>query len=463
MTSATFSNASESLQALTERLLSRAERAKALNIFIHIAREQALEHALMQDAKTPTSELPLRGLPIVVKDNIDVAGMPTTAGSPAVHHMAVRSATAIERLTQAGALVLGKVNLHELCFGITSNNAANGPVRNPYAPDRISGGSSGGTAAAIAAGLAPAGIGSDTGGSMRIPAALCGVVGMRPSTGRWPSDGVLKISDTRDTLGPMGRRVQDCALLDAVVCNEANTLETIALKGLRLGVPQALIDQGLDAGTQQAMRKLFSRLQAEGVQLITCDLGMDTAEFDHVGMVIAMYESVVCMERYFKERNMPFDGANVTSKIASPDVRGIFEHILTPGTRDEAAYKHAVNVQRPRLQQAYADCFKRHAIEAMIFPTTPLCAALIGQDDEVLLNGQSVPTFPTYTRFMATGSLAGQPGITVPMGRDAQGLPLGIALDAPAGSDRRMLAIAQAIEAVIGPVSEPIPAAQTAY
>ena len=460
MTSAVSSNFSfASAQALTEHLLKRAEQAKASNIFIHLAREQALQQARIQDTQAATSQLPLRGLPIVVKDNVDVAGMPTTAGSPSVHHLATKSATAIERLIQAGAVVLGKVNLHELCFGITSNNAANGPVRNPYAQSRISGGSSGGTAAAIAAGLAPAGIGSDTGGSMRIPAALCGVVGMRPTTGRWPSDGVLKISDTRDTLGPMGRTVQDCALLDAVVCNEAHSLEAIPLKGLRLGVPQALIDQGLEPAMRQAMRSLFARLQAEGVQLITCDLGIDAAEFDQVGMVIAMYESVVCMERYFKERNMPFDGAKVISKIASLDVRGIFEHILSPGTRDEAAYKQAVNVQRPRLQQAYADCFKRHAIEALIFPTTPLAAAPIGQDDEVVLNGQYVPTFPTYTRFLATGSLAGQPGITVPMGCDPQGLPLGIALDAPAGSDRRMLAIAQAIEAVI----EPIPAAPAAY
>ena len=438
-------------QALTGYLLQRADQTQAICAYIHIAKEQAQQQALQCDALQNTAgQQLLRGLPLVVKDNVDVYRMPTTSGSKAFYHLATRSASAVERLQQAGAVVLGKVNLHELCFGITSNNAAYGAVRNPYAPDHIAGGSSGGTAAAIAAGLAPAGIGSDTGGSLRIPAALCGVVGFRPTTGRWPSDGVAKISTTRDTLGPMGRTVADCALLDAVVCGDEVALPPIALKGLRIGVPQTMYAQPVDAQIKLAIKAVFAQLKAAGVELIPCDLGIDEAACDHAGMVVATYESVPCIESYLTERGLPFDPVQFTAKIASPDVRGIFESLIAPGARDEAAYLQALNVQRPLVQRAYANCFAQHAIEALIFPTTPLPATPIGPGDEVLLGGQSVPAFPAYTRYVAAGSFSGQPGISLPMGCTAQGLPMGIALDGPAGSDRRVLAIAQAIESLIG-------------
>ncbi len=432
-------------QTLTQYLLQRADQTKAMNAYIHIAKDRALQQA----AAVKPGQL-LGGLPIVVKDNVDVQGMPTTSGSPAFSHLAKRSASAVERLTQAGAVVLGKANLHELCFGITSNNAAYGAVRNPYAPDHISGGSSGGTAAAIAAGLAPAGIGSDTGGSLRIPAALCGVVGFRPTTGRWASDGVAKISETRDTIGPMGRTVADCALLDAVVCGDAVVLPTVALKGLRIGVPNTIFAQAVDTQVKHATEAVFAKLKAAGVELIPCDVGIDEAACDHAGMVVATFESVPCIESYLKERGLTFDPAQFTAKIASPDVRGIFESLIVPGARNEQAYTEALNVQRPLVQQAYAKCFAQYAIEALIFPTTPLPATPIGPSDQVMLNGQSVPAFPAYTRYVAAGSFSGQPGISLPMGCTAQGLPMGIALDGPVGADRRVLAIAQAIESLIG-------------
>ncbi len=455
-TLAWLSDGSGRAAALTEHLLQRAEQTKTSGAYIHTARAQALAHANRCDAsKAMPADLVLRGLPIVVKDNIDVAGMPTTSGSPAIHHLATRSASAIDRLEQAGAVVLGKTNLHEMCFGITSNNAAYGPVRNPYVPDHISGGSSGGTAAAIAAGLAPAGIGSDTGGSMRIPAALCGVVGLRPSTGRWPSDGVLKISHTRDTLGPMGRTVADCALLDAIVCGESAVLPAVSLQGLRLGVPQTLFWQGLDPEMERAGQAVLHQLKAAGVQLVPCDLGIDVAACDHAGMVVAVYESLVCLEAYLSSRQLPFDAAKIAAQVASPDVRGIFEDLLKPEVRDAADYARALQVQRPLLRQAYAQCFERHTIEALIFPTTPLAASPIGQDEEVMLCGKSVPAFPTFTRQLACGSFAGQPGISIPMGLNTQGLPLGIALDGPVLSDRRLLAIAQAIQTLIGFIPPP--------
>jgi indoleacetamide hydrolase len=444
---------SSRVATLTEALLQRAERSAASGIYIHIARDQAMLQAHQLGLQVQReSDLPLHGLALVVKDNIDVAGMPTTSGSPVLqHHVPKTSASAVARLMDAGAIVLGKVNLHELCFGITSNNAAYGPVRNPHAPTHIAGGSSGGTAAAIAAGLAPAGIGSDTGGSLRIPAALCGVVGFRPTPGRWPSDGVVKISDTRDTLGPMGRTVADCALLDAVVCNEPVELEKITLKGLRLGVPKALFWQNLDPEVARAAQAVLAKLTTAGAILVDCDLAIDEQTCTQAGMVVAMFESLICLENYMLGHQLPFDAAQITARIASPDVRGIFESLISPQRPPASAYEDALKVQRPALRQVYADCFKRHQIEALLFPTTPLPATPIGQDDTVMLAGQPVSTFLTYTRNVAPGSFGGQPGITVPMGRTAAGLPMGIALDGPVGADRRLLAVANALQALLGP------------
>jgi indoleacetamide hydrolase len=435
--------------------LARADAARQLNAYIHIERDAA---SLASVSFGPSQ--PLRGWPVVVKDNIDVAGMPTTAGSRSLlGHVPKRSASAIARLQQAGAVVLGKTNLHEFCFGITSNNAAFGPVRNPYAPDRIAGGSSGGTAAAIAAGLAPAGIGSDTGGSMRIPAALCGVVGFRPSTGRWPSDGVVKISTLRDTLGPMAHSVADCALLDAVVCGEALELIAASLAGVRIGVPRRGFWQPLEASMNAAAEAALVALAAAGAVLVECDVGIDDAECSQAGMVIALTETFESLEQYLSQHGLPFDPVAITAQVASPDVRGIFNILLEArGQRtgaSTAAYLHAVQVQRPALQKSYSDCFARHRIEALIYPTTPLPAALIGEDDTVMFCGVATPTFPIFTRNVGPGSVAGLPGISVPMGCNAAGLPLGIALDGPAGSDRRLLALAMAVQALMPEMPKP--------
>src|SRR5262249_37847638 len=176
----------------------------------------------------------LDGVPLIIKDNIDTADYPTTAGTPALaRHRPKQNAAVVTRLIDAGALVLGKANVQELAFGPTSTNAAFGPVHNPYDATRIPGGSSGGTGAAVAARLAPAGLGTDTGGSIRVPASLCGVVGFRPSMLRWPQAGIVPISHTRDTAAPLARSVADCALLDGAVTGGASGIAAADLPGLR--------------------------------------------------------------------------------------------------------------------------------------------------------------------------------------------------------------------------------------
>jgi Asp-tRNA(Asn)/Glu-tRNA(Gln) amidotransferase A subunit family amidase len=259
-----------SAQALVEALLDRCARAVPLNAFISLDPDAVRAAARNADQRRQRGERlgPLHGVPIVLKDNFDTVDFPTTAGTPALAaHRPTRNAPVVQRLLNAGAFILGKANMQELAFGPTSNNAAFGPVRNPYDHSRIPGGSSGGTAAAVAARLAPAGLGTDTGGSVRVPASLSGVVGFRPTTLRWPQDGIVPISHTRDTAAPIARCVADCVLLDGVVTGGATSLSPIRLEGLRLGVPRGHFWEDLDAEVEAILADALARLAAAGVVL----------------------------------------------------------------------------------------------------------------------------------------------------------------------------------------------------
>src|SRR5215831_9890065 len=214
-------NGALTAEALAEALLRRCAAAAPLNAFISLEPDRVRVAARGADQQRQRGDRlgPLHGVPLALKDNIDTADYPT-AGTPGLAaHRPKRNAPIVQRLLDAGALILGKANLQELAYGPTSNNAAFGPVHNPYDPTRIPGGSSGGTAAAVAARLAPAGLGTDTAGSVRVPGSLCGVTSFRPSTLRWPQAGIVPISHTRDTAAPMARSVADCVLLDGVVAD----------------------------------------------------------------------------------------------------------------------------------------------------------------------------------------------------------------------------------------------------
>ena len=195
---------------------------------------------------------PLHGLPIPVKDSLNTRDYPTTAGTPALRGFRpAQNAPLIDALLGAGAIVLGKTNLHELSYGWTSNNLAFGAVHNPYDPARIPGGSSGGTAAAVAAHMAPLGVAEDTEGSIRVPAALCGIAGFRPTTGRYSTQGAVPISVLFDQAGPHARSVADIALFDAVAAADHQPLTALALSGVRLAVARGYFWTGLDAEVEQ--------------------------------------------------------------------------------------------------------------------------------------------------------------------------------------------------------------------
>ena len=397
----------------------------------------------------------LHGIPLALKDNLDTAAMPTTGGTPGLRgHRPARNGAVVQKLLDAGAIVFGKTNLHELAYGITNNNAAFGAARNPYDPARIPGASSGGVGVAVAARMAPGGIGSDTGGSVRIPAALCGIVGFRPTTGRWSQAGIVPISHTRDTAGPMARSVADCELLDNVVTGSRASAPR-SLRGLRLGVPRAHFWEPLDREVARLMEGVLATLKDAGAVLVEGDIP-DVGRLDNeAGFPIALYETVADLDAYLAGHGSPMRYRELVAQCASPDVAGLLQSLHGEGAIPEAAYRHALTSLRPQLQAAYRDHFKRHDVVAVVFPTTPLPAALIGEDETVDMNGARVPTFATFIRNTSPGSVAGIPGISLPAAMTRAGLPLGLELDGPEGSDAELLAIARAVEAVLPKMPAP--------
>ena len=446
-----------SAEAYAEALLARAAAGAALNAFIHHDPAQVRADAHAADATRARSATlgALHGIPLALKDNLDTAAMPTTGGTPGLRgHRPAKNGAVVQKLLDAGAIVFGKTNLHELAYGITNNNAAFGAARNPYDPSRIPGASSGGVGVAVAARMAPGGIGSDTGGSVRIPAALCGIVGFRPTTGRWSQAGIVPISHTRDTAGPMTRSVADCMLLDAVVTG-SRAAASVSLKGLRLGVPRAHFWAPLDAEVARLMEGVLAALKEAGAVLVEADIP-DVGRLDaEAGFPIALYETVVDLDAYLAGHGSPMKYAQLVAQCASPDVAGLLQSLHGEGAIPEAAYRHALTVLRPQLQAAYRDHFKQQGIAALVFPTTPLAAAPIGDDETVDMNGERVPTFPTFIRNSSPGSVAGIPGISLPAAMTKTGLPLGLELDGPEGSDATLLAIAQAVESMLPKMPAP--------
>ncbi len=457
-----------SAEVYVTTLLARAEAMKDLNALITLNTTGALTAARNIDAmrKAGTALPALAGLPIVVKDNINTRDLPTTGGTPALRNVQpTANAPSLQKLIDAGVIVLGKANLHELAFGITSTNLASfaGPVKNPYDKTRIPGGSSGGTAASIAARIAPAGLGTDTGGSSRVPAALCGIVGLRPSVGNGGAQrrytdthAVVPISHTRDTVGPMGRTVADVALLDSVITGRALP-GIIGLKGLRIGVP-ASFWAGLDTQLSAVMAAAKAKLAGAGVVFVDVDTVGLTALNNNVSFQIALHEPINDIPAYLAATGVTgITVADIAAQVASPDVKGAFGAIL--GDVFGGVYADAINVYRPQMQTLYASYFADNALDAMMFPTTILPAATIdavnGSSTVSVNGGPPVDEFGAYIRNTDPGSNAGIPGLSIPAGLTAGGLPVGLELDGPLGSDDKLLGIGMAVEALLGTLSAP--------
>jgi mandelamide amidase len=452
------SGATTSVAIVTE-LLARAEANAGLNAFITVNAEGAMARAAELDELRQRGELlgPLHGLPLVVKDNIHVAGLPNTAGTPGLAgYMPVDDNAVVAALRDAGAIILGKTNLHELAFGITSDNGAYGSVGNPFNPAMFAGGSSGGTAAAISSGITPAGLGTDTGGSVRIPAALTGIVGFRPTTGRYDSTAVTPISHTRDTVGVMARSVGDVILMDSVIAPAGDGIDAAAAGDIRLGVPRAYYFDNVDAQAAAVIKAALDKLVAAGVTLVDVDPTDVGSLNERSAFPIALAEVVEDLPAYLAEYDTGADFASIAAGAASPDVQGLFGMLGTPeGQIPEEVYAGAM-AAKEEMRVLFRDYFADNDLDGMIFPTTLLPARPIeGSLETVELNGSQVPTFPTYIHNTDPASIAALPGISLPVGVTADGMPVGLEIDGPEGSDRALLSLAALLEDIVGFAARP--------
>lgn len=449
-----------SAETYATALLARCGQGAHLNSFINFDAEQVLAQARAADARRAAGKPIglLHGLPMPVKDSVNTADYPTTGGTNALRNFRPSSdASCVALLRQAGAIVLGKTNLHELSFGWTSTNAAFGAVRNPHDPTRIPGGSSGGTAAAVAAGMAPLGVAEDTAGSIRVPAALCGLFGFRPTTGRYPNAGVVPMTALFDQVGPHARCIDDILLFDAVMTGEPASVAPVPLAGLRLGLDRDFFFSGLDPDVAQAAADIIAVLEAAGVVMVDVHLPDLQALVDAASVPIIFHDFLPSLTAYLAAHNALLSLAELSAQVASPDVQAAVGLCTPISATPDAAYVAARDHHRRTLQQVMSACFADHDIAALLFPTTLVPATPIGDDRTVRINGVDVPFANAIGRNILPGSTAGLPGLVMPCGLGrSSGLPMSIELDGPAGSDRALLAVGMAIATLLPPMPAPL-------
>ncbi len=441
-------------------LLGRCTAGKALNAFITLEPERVLEAARGCDRERLAGKKPgaLFGLPIPVKDSVNTAEYRTTAGTPALREFRPKADAPLVRTLRAnGAIVLGKTNLHELSYGWTSNNQAFGPVHNPHDPTRIPGGSSGGTAAAVAARMAPLGVAEDTEGSIRVPAAFCGLAGFRPTTGRYPTHACVPISPLFDQVGPHARSVADLVLFDSVVAGDSSSLPSVSLRGLRLGVVRDYWFTDLDPEVERLTTAALRVLTDAGAELIESKLPDLARLIDLTTDQVQNHDVRIWLPKFLEEFHAGI-GFDALVGQASADIRAVFRSDVLaggPGFVSEAAYAAARDTHLPALRRMFQEYFARSRIDAIVFPATLMPPPRIGDDGAQRIGGKDVPFETAVARNIAPGSTAGLPGVVLPVGLTASGLPVAIELDAAAGSDRHLLAVAGVIERAIGRLPAP--------
>jgi aspartyl-tRNA(Asn)/glutamyl-tRNA(Gln) amidotransferase subunit A len=429
--------------APSELVASTLERLEAVEPLIHafvsVDGEGALRQAREQDERPAA---PLRGIPFAVKDIFDLAGLPTGCGSAAFAGVAParEDASAVRSLRAAGAIVVGKTTTHELACGVYTP-----PTRNPWDLERSPGGSSGGSAAAVAAGAAMGALGSDTGGSIRIPASHCGLVGVKPTYGRVSRAGALTLGWSLDHVGPLARTVEDAALLLSALARpdprDPTTLRQPALPapllrpadevaGLRVGVLRAAPFDSLEPDLEGALDRAVAALAAEGVEI-------EEAVLPELGRSLPAEFAIVAAEAasYHEAR---FAGA---CELIGDDVRGLLETgLLLPAS----VYLRAQRTRRA-IQQAVAGAFSAQRLNALLAPTVPAAAQRWDQL-EYDLGGAMEPVIEALVRTTAPFNLTGLPAVAVPTGLGSSGLPASVQLVAAPFDEQTALRLARAVE-----------------
>ena len=452
-------------ESYARALLRRCEAGAGLNAFISLRPEVVLEAARECDRKRAAGARlgRLHGLPIAIKDSVNTRDLPTTAGTPALRHFQPREdAPLVRALRDQGAIVLGKNNLHELSYGWISNNYGYGAVHNPYDPTRIPGGSSGGTAASIAYRMAPLGVAEDTEGSIRVPAALCGIAGFRPTTGRYRTTAVVPISPRFDQLGPHARTVADLLLFDAALTAGPVEASRPSLKGVRLGVVRSYFWTGLDPEVERITAAGLESLRRAGAELVEGEL----TELRHlIGLItnqVQNHDFRPSMTRYLADYHTGVTFEQLIAR-ASPDIRRMVVPAINPSDKDfvsDSRYEEIISVHLPALHAMYRDYFRRSGVAAVVFPATilpapPIRGSAQEADMYVEVGGRRMLFDDAISRNIAPGSTAGLPGLVLPAGLTTDGLPVALEFDGPPGTDRELLTLGLAFEAALGRLPPP--------
>jgi aspartyl-tRNA(Asn)/glutamyl-tRNA(Gln) amidotransferase subunit A len=452
-------SASEVCRAALDRLDAVEPSVHAFNT---VTREQALAHAAVIDRDLDRwRDRPLVGVPIALKDNLCTKGVRTTASSRMLEtYLPPYDATVVSKLAAAGAIVLGKTNCDEFAMGSSTENSAFGPTHNPCALDRTPGGSSGGSAAAVAAGITPLAIGSDTGGSIRQPAAMCGAVGLKPTYGRVSRFGLIAFGSSLDQIGPLTRTVHDAALALSVIAgaDEADATSvpeavpdyasalTGDVRGARVGVPARLIEEGVDPQVGRALKAALGALAARGATLVDIEL-------PHARYATAVYYLVATAEA--SSNLARYDGVRYGFRAPDQELRAMYArtrslgfgpevkrrimlgtYVLSAGYYD-AYYLKAQQV-RTLILRDYEQAFERVDVVAM--PTSPVPAFELGERVADPLQMYLIDVFTV------SANLAGLPAISVPCGFTQQRLPIGLQLTGRRFDEATLLGIADAYE-----------------
>ena len=431
----------------------------ALHAFLHVDDRGALERAARLD-REPPANAPLLGVPVALKDNICTAGVRTTAASRLLeHYVPPYSAGVVERLERAGAVIIGKTNCDEFAMGSSTEHSAFGPTRNPWAHDRIPGGSSGGSAAAVAAGMVPLALGSETGGSIRQPAALCGVLGLKTTYGRVSRYGLIAFGSSLDQIGPFARSADDLATLLGVIAGHDGRDSTSAdrpvpdyrealsddLSGVRIGVARALLQDGVEPAVLDAFNASLHELARAGA--VITDIALP-----HASLAIPVYYLVANAEA--SSNLARFDGVRYGERVEAPTLTETYYRtrarfgaeakrrimigtfVLSAGYYD-AYYLKAQKV-RALIRRDYDEAFAR--VDLVAVPTTPTVAFRLGERTEDPLQMYLSDVFT------AAANLAGLPAISVPVGLSKERLPVGLQLTARPFDEAALVRAAAALE-----------------
>lgn len=412
-----------------------------INVVITLDAEGARKAAVQADRLAGEGRATglLHGVPVLVKDNIDTAGLRTTYASGFfTDHVPQHDATVVRRLRAAGAIILGKVSLHEFAFGIRTNNPVIGQGRNPWNLERIPGGSSGGSGAAVAAGMAPMALGTDTGGSVRLPAAFNGITGLRPTTGRVSNHGCMPVSPTHDTIGPMARSVNEVARLFAVMAgydpadpiSADQPLENFlprlgeSIEGMRIGIPTNHYFENVDAAVGKAVEEAMRVLEKLGARFI--DVRVPGAEDAHTHATTIIYSDACAVHEERLEAGGPQWHPHTLERMRMG---------LAYTGRDYARAMREREAWHRTLQKVFSE------VDVLLSPTSPTTAPTIA-DDRSLFEATRAATRNTYA-----GAFGNLPGLSVPCGFSPDGMPIGLMLEAAPWQDVTVLRAGAAYQA----------------